>query len=60
MSEGEATALAGMTQTVAPVIGATLLAVNSPVNQNDDLLLWTAGIAGLIGAVVVLPIKKVK
>jgi MFS family permease len=47
-------------QTVAPVIGATLLAINSPVNQNYDLLLWVAGVAGLIGAVVVLPIKKVK
>jgi MFS family permease len=47
-------------QTVAPVIGATLLAINSPVNQNYDLLLYTAGVAGLIGALVVLPIKKVK
>jgi MFS family permease len=47
-------------QTVAPVIGAALLAVNSPLNQNYTLLLYTAGVAGLIGAAVVLPIKKVK
>jgi MFS family permease len=47
-------------QTVAPVIGATLLAIGSANNQNYDLLLYTAGVAGLIGALVVLPIKKVK
>ena len=47
-------------QTVAPVIGAALLAVGSATNQNYDLLLYSAGVAGLIGAVVVLPIKKVK
>ena len=47
-------------QTAAPLVGAALLAINSPVNQNYDLLLYTAGVFGLIGAVVVLPIKKVK
>lgn len=47
-------------QTAAPLVGAALLAINSPVNQNYDLLLYTAGVAGLIGAVVVLPIKKVR
>src|SRR4051794_30535272 len=47
-------------QTVAPVIGAALLTVGSANNQNYDLLLYTAGVAGLIGALVVLPIKKVK
>ena len=35
-------------------------AVNSATNQNYDLLLYTAGAAALIGALVVLPIKKVK
>lgn len=49
-----------MPQTVAPVIGAMLLAVSSANNQNYELLLYTAGIAGLIGALVVLPIKKVR
>ena len=47
-------------QTVAPVIGAALLAFNSANNQNYSLLLYAAGVAGLIGALVVLPIKKVK
>ncbi len=47
-------------QTVAPVFGATLLAVSSVNNQNYDLLLYTAGVASLIGALVVLPIKKVR
>jgi MFS family permease len=47
-------------QTVAPVIGAALLSFNSVNNQNYSLLLYTAGVAGLIGALVVLPIKKVK
>lgn len=47
-------------QTVAPVIGAVLLAFNSADNQNYSLLLYAAGIAGLIGALVVLPIKKVR
>jgi len=37
-------------QTVAPLIGAALLAVGSANNQNYDLLLYTAGVAGLVGA----------
>ena len=47
-------------QSAAPALGAALLAVGSTANQNYDLLLYTAGVAGLIGAIVVLPIKKVK
>ena len=47
-------------QTVAPVIGAALLAVASVNNQNYDLLLYTAGVLSLIGALVVLPIKGVR
>ena len=47
-------------QTLAPVFGAALLAVNSANNQNYDLLLYTAGAAALIGALIVLPIKKVR
>jgi MFS family permease len=47
-------------QTVAPVFGAALLAVSSATNQNYDLLLYTAGVAALLGALVVLPIKKVR
>jgi MFS family permease len=47
-------------QTVAPVFGAALLAVSSANNQNYNLLLYTAGVAALLGALIVLPIKKVK
>ncbi|MEV4641300.1 MFS transporter [Actinoplanes sp. NPDC049548] len=47
-------------QTVAPVFGAALLAVSSVDNQNYNLLLYTAGVAALVGALVVLPIKKVR
>jgi MFS family permease len=47
-------------QTVAPVFGAALLAVSSPSHQNYDLLLYTAAVAALLGALVVLPIKKVR
>jgi MFS family permease len=47
-------------QTVAPLIGAALLAVSSVNNQNYSLLLYTAGAAALVGAVIVLPIKKVR
>jgi MFS family permease len=47
-------------QTVAPVFGAALLAVHSTVNQNYTLLLYTAGVVSLLGALIVLPIKKVR
>src|SRR5919107_3411133 len=47
-------------QTVAPVFGAALLAVASANNQNYTLLLYTAAVAALVGALVVLPIKKVR
>lgn len=49
-----------MPQTLAPAIGGALLAVNSATNQNYDLLLWAAGIACVIGALVIIPIKKVR
>jgi MFS family permease len=47
-------------QSAAPGIGAALLAFNSANNQNYDLLLYTAGAAAVIGALVVIPIKKVR
>src|SRR4051812_30415201 len=47
-------------QTVAPVFGAALLSVSSVANQNYTLLLYTAGAASLLGALIVLPIKKVR
>jgi MFS family permease len=48
-------------QSVAPAIGGVLLAVGAVgADKNYELLLYSAGFAGLIGALVVLPIKKVK
>jgi MFS family permease len=47
-------------QTVAPLIGAALLGIGSANNQNYTALLYTAGVAALVGALIVLPIKKVK
>ena len=47
-------------QSAAPGLGAALLAFNSANNQNYDLLLYTAGAAALIGALVIIPIKKVR
>lgn len=47
-------------QTVAPVLGGILLGVASATNQNYELLLYGAGVAALIGALVVLPIKGVR
>jgi MFS family permease len=47
-------------QTVAPLLGAALLAVSSVNDQNYTLLLYSAGVASLLGALIVLPIKKVK
>jgi MFS family permease len=46
-------------QTVAPVFGAALLAVGAG-SDNYTLLLYVAGAAALLGALVVLPIKKVR
>ena len=47
-------------QSAAPGLGAALLAFNSANNQNYDLLLYSAGAAELIGALVIIPIKKVR
>jgi MFS family permease len=47
-------------QSAAPGLGAALLAFNSANNQNYDLLLYSAGVAAVIGALVVLPIKGVR
>jgi MFS family permease len=45
-------------QTVAPVFGATLLAVATSDIQNYLWSFYTAGVAALLGALIVLPIKK--
>ena len=47
-------------QSAAPGLGAALLAFNSANNQNYDLLLYSAGAAAVIGALVIIPIKGVR
>ena len=37
-----------------------LLSIGSVNNKNYELLLYAAGVASLVGALVILPIKKVK
>jgi MFS family permease len=47
-------------QSFAPFLGSALLAVGAAGSPNYTLLFWAAAIAALVGAVVVLPIRKVK
>jgi MFS family permease len=48
-------------QSAAPAIGAVLLSIGAVgADKNYELLLYSAGVAALIGALIVLPIKKVK
>jgi MFS family permease len=47
-------------QSLAPVVGAVLLSIGSPDNQNYSLLLSVAGVVSVIGALVILPIKTVR
>ncbi len=47
-------------QTLAPGFAAFVLALNSIDNKNYTLLFMLAGVAALLGALCVLPIKKVK
>lgn len=47
-------------QTLAPGFAAFVLALNSIDNKNYTLLFMVAGVAALLGALCVLPIKKVK
>ena len=49
-----------MPQTLAPLLGGILLAINSVANQNYDLLLGVAGVLSIIGALAILPIKSVR
>ena len=51
-------------QSAAPFLGSVLLGVGASASgtsaPNYTLMLWAAAIAALVGALVVLPIKKVK
>jgi MFS family permease len=47
-------------QSFAPFLGSLLLGVGAATGPNYTLMLWAAALAAVIGAVVVLPIRKVK
>ncbi|MEV7136423.1 MFS transporter [Arthrobacter sp. NPDC093128] len=47
-------------QTAAPMVGAGLLAMGSAGSENYTALLLTAGAAALVGALAIIPIKKVR
>ncbi len=49
-----------MPQTLAPSIALYFLGVGSMANQNYSLMLWAAGAVAILGAVAVLPIKRVR
>ncbi|GAA4664440.1 MFS transporter [Frondihabitans cladoniiphilus] len=47
-------------QSLAPAFAALLLGIGSATGTNYTLMLWGAGIAAVIGALCVIPIKKVR
>ncbi|PRY57042.1 putative MFS family arabinose efflux permease [Knoellia remsis] len=47
-------------QSAAPFLGSVLLASGAAAGPNYQLLFWGAAIAAALGALVVLPIRKVK
>jgi len=47
-------------QSIAPAIGAFLLGVGNDAGQNYQLLLYGAGAIGLLGGLLIWPIKKVR
>jgi MFS family permease len=47
-------------QSLAPAFAAILLGVGSATHQNYTLMLWGAGIAAVLGALAIIPVKKVR
>ncbi|MCJ1714725.1 MFS transporter [Curtobacterium sp. VKM Ac-2922] len=47
-------------QSLAPAVGLFLLHVGSTAGQNYTLMLWGAGVAVILGALVIFPIKSVR
>jgi len=47
-------------QSLAPAAGLFLLHVGSTAGENYTLMLWGAGVAVLLGAIAVFPIKSVR
>jgi MFS family permease len=47
-------------QSLAPAVGLFLLGVGSAHGQNYTLMLWGAGVAVILGAIAIFPIKSVR
>ncbi|GAA4181459.1 MFS transporter [Gryllotalpicola koreensis] len=47
-------------QSLAPALAAFLLGVGSATQQNYTLMLWGAGVAAILGALAIIPVKKVR
>lgn len=47
-------------QSLAPAFAGLLLGIGSAAGQNYTLMLWGAGIIGIVGALAVIPIKRVR
>jgi MFS family permease len=47
-------------QSLAPAVGAFLLGIGSATQQNYTVMLWGAGAAGLLGALAIIPVRRVR
>jgi hypothetical protein len=47
-------------QSLAPALALALLGIGSADHQNYVPMLWGAGLVTVVGAVVVVPIKRVR
>ncbi len=47
-------------QSLAPAISLFFLKIGSSHPDNYELMCWAAGIVALLGALVVIPIKRVR
>lgn len=47
-------------QSLAPAVGLILLKIGSSAGENYTALIWGAGIASILGALVIIPIKRVR
>ncbi|MEZ2388522.1 MFS transporter [bacterium RCC_150] len=49
-----------MPQTLAPAVALFFLGIGSAANQNYAAMLWAAGAIGILGALAIIPIKRVR
>ena len=47
-------------QSAAPFLGSLLLGLGAAAQPSYTLLLWTAAVVAVAGALVILPVQKVK